>query len=161
MLLRFAVYYAPLLCWMAVIFAGSSFSRESLEVILPRLLSGGPDGGAGLPFSDYLAHLSQFAVLSALTYWAFRSSGRLSRPALWGAVLVFTVLYGVSDEVHQSFVPGRSATAADVMIDAIGGVAGLIFAEGLLRVILRRRARQSRGKSDNADGPFRQEPAAR
>ncbi len=161
MLLRFAVYYAPLLCWMAVIFAGSSFSRESLEVILPRPLSGGPDGGAALPFSDYLAHLIQFAVLSALTYWAFRNTGRLSRPALWCAVLVFTVLYGVSDEIHQSFVPGRSASAADVMVDAIGGVAGLIFAEGLLWLIFRRRARQSRGKRDNADSPFRREKAVR
>jgi len=33
---------------------------------------------------------------------------------------VFAVLYGVSDEFHQSFVVGRSATIADVIADAIG-----------------------------------------
>lgn len=160
MLRWFALYCAPLLCWMAVIFVVSSFSREFLAVLFPGLLGGGQGGGAGLPFGDYLAHLGLYSVLSALTYWAFHGAGRLSRPALWGAVLAFTVLYGISDEVHQSFVPGRSATAADVMIDAVGGVAGLVFADGLLRFIHRRRARQSRDKRDDGDSPLRQEPAA-
>ena len=49
--------------------------------------------------------------------------------------MLITVLYGVSDEWHQSFVPGRIASAYDVLTDAIGALAGTIacWAWGILR----------------------------
>jgi VanZ family protein len=40
--------------------------------------------------------------------------------------LIVTVLYAVSDEFHQSFVPGRDASAYDVLTDATGALAGTI-----------------------------------
>ena len=36
-----------------------------------------------------------------------------------------TVIYAVSDEIHQAFVPGRSAQLSDVCIDACGAAIGL------------------------------------
>jgi VanZ family protein len=36
------------------------------------------------------------------------------------------IVYAVSDEVHQRFVPGRTAAAGDVGIDALGAVVGQI-----------------------------------
>ena len=48
--------------------------------------------------------------------------------------LLITVAYAVSDEVHQSYVPGRVADAYDVLTDAIGAIAGTIacWAWGIL-----------------------------
>jgi len=89
-------------------------------------LSASPDaqGAAGFldlsPPWDKLYHAGNFGVLAALLYLA---TGRV-----WLAVLLAS-LYGVSDEVHQAFVPGRSADAADWLADT----AGALVAVGLLR----------------------------
>jgi VanZ family protein len=55
---------------------------------------------------------------------AFRSSGV---KGLRGFIfsLVFCVLYAISDEVHQLFVPGRGAQVTDVMIDSFGAFVGI------------------------------------
>ncbi len=47
------------------------------------------------------------------------AAGALSPP--WG----FVILYAVSDEVHQLFVPGRGGQLTDVIIDTAGAGAGL------------------------------------
>ena len=51
-----------------------------------------------------------------------------SKRLLLAAVAVFSLAYGLSDEFHQSFVPGRSATLGDAFADTIGGyLGGLIY----------------------------------
>jgi len=45
------------------------------------------------------------------------------RALLW-SVFVVSLLYGLSDEVHQSFVPGRDAGIVDLMADTLGGFLG-------------------------------------
>lgn len=47
-----------------------------------------------------------------------------SRGMLLGIVLLISFLYGLSDEIHQSFVPGRNAGIIDAISDAIGGAVG-------------------------------------
>jgi VanZ family protein len=54
---------------------------------------------------------------------------------------VVAVLYGVSDEIHQSFVPDRTGRPSDVLIDAIGAAIGVALAVALLSAIERRRRR--------------------
>ncbi len=120
---QFSVYWAPLFVWMGVIFWGTS-------------LSGGFVGrfDTGVPFAFDAAHVVEFAILAALAYRAFRTwEGFPSLPALWGAVAAFTVLYAISDEVHQSFIPGRWPSGADLALDTVGGVVGLALADVLLR----------------------------
>ncbi len=96
-------------------------------------LSASPDaqGAAGFldltPPWDKLYHASNFGVLAALLYLA---TGRV-----WLAASLAS-LYGVLDEVHQAFVPGRSSDAGDWLADTTGAlIAVLLFAW------LRRRAR--------------------
>jgi len=43
--------------------------------------------------------------------------------------LLIVVLYALSDEYHQSFVPGRTSTLVDVGIDSLGAAAGLLAAK--------------------------------
>jgi VanZ family protein len=96
--------WLPVVAWAALIFAFSSV----------------PDLGTGLGFWDLvlrkIAHAAEFAVLGALLARATERAG---------LALVLGVLYAVSDEVHQSFVPGRLGSPVDVAIDAVGVVVGV------------------------------------
>ena len=58
----------------------------------------------------------------------------VSSPRLWAAVLAFTVGYGLVDELHQAFVPGRDPSWRDVVFDTIGALGGVMSAELLGRV---------------------------
>lgn len=57
---------------------------------------------------------------------AFRRSGYPVKASLLLSFLLCTV-YAVSDEIHQLYVPGRGARAADVLIDCSGTAAGLFI----------------------------------
>ncbi len=102
---RSAARWVPVLVYMAGIFWLSSMER-------PRI---------PLAVNDKLAHVAAYALLGALVLRA--ANGGLGRPASAGAVLFSLLLsaaYGASDEWHQSFVPGRVASAGDVVADALG-----------------------------------------
>ena len=65
-------------------------------------------------------HGTGYFLLTLLGYWAFRRSfGLDARPALRWAILT-SLLRAIIDEIHQAFVPGRTGTVVDVMIDAVG-----------------------------------------
>ena len=82
----------------------------------PRLMGAVP---------DVLAHAAAYAVLGAATLRGLagaRRAGATARAALLAAVLA--AAYGMADEFHQSFVPGRTAELRDVLADALGAAAG-------------------------------------
>ncbi|MCM1985297.1 VanZ family protein [Lyngbya confervoides BDU141951] len=66
------------------------------------------------------AHFSEYAMLTGLGYWM----GRVSFKLPWRRALIMalagSILYAISDEFHQSFVPGRTAQGLDVLIDSFG-----------------------------------------
>ncbi len=104
---RRALRFALVLIWMALIFALSSRSRlpqPSEELIGPFAIA---------------AHLFTYGVLAGLLYRALETLTSMRWPMVL-LVVVLTTLYGVSDEIHQSFVSGRSATAFDVAVDFVG-----------------------------------------
>ena len=108
--------WGPALTLMALIFTVSSTST-------PPALPGG--------MSDVGAHAVVYGVLGVLVLRGF-ASGRwrgVTRRAAALAILV-SALYGVSDEVHQRFVPGRNAEVRDAVADAVGASlgTGLIWA---------------------------------
>lgn len=94
-----------------------------------------PSPPADLSFYD--VHIAAYAGLGALTA---RAAGKGTRHVSWRAVLVaiaISSLYGVSDEYHQRFVPGRSFDTLDMAADAIGSVVGA-SAIGAWSIIRRR-----------------------
>jgi VanZ family protein len=97
---------------MAVIFGASSRS----------------DVGAFGRVPDWITHGAAYLVLCALLCRAL--AGGLGRPlsvlAALSAVGLATA-YGVSDELHQSLVPGREASLADVLKDLGGALAGSLL----------------------------------
>jgi len=75
--------------------------------------------------SPYFVHPVEFGVLAALVYRLIASYRALPTVLVFGGALVFTICYGVTDEFHQSFVVGRSASLGDVGLDALGAGVGV------------------------------------
>jgi VanZ family protein len=83
------------------------------------------DMGTDLPGMDKLLHLAAYTLMGVLACRAFASLSRLeSALALFMAGFAFTLLFGLSDEWHQSFVPGRTADVWDFVADALGALLG-------------------------------------
>jgi VanZ family protein len=108
------IVYGPTLFYMLVIFMLSS---------MPHLKP--PD--LGFRPVDKLAHAVEFAVLGVLLFrtatfrYAFSSR-------LFIILFCIGVLYGISDEIHQAFVPQRVSSVWDVAADAVGIFLGLVAA---------------------------------
>jgi VanZ family protein len=47
-------------------------------------------------------------------------------------MILICVLYAISDEIHQSFVPGRGPSIIDVFIDSTGAITGIILGKAYL-----------------------------
>jgi len=75
------------------------------------------------PFWDLIfrkiAHMAEYFILAYLLYKAYNQTGVGLRPALFFAAFI-SVAYAVSDEWHQGFVDGRTASSVDVIIDSVG-----------------------------------------
>jgi VanZ family protein len=96
-----------------------------------------------------LGHLSGYALLTTLWWWALR--GVAGRPLLIAVGIAF--VYACTDEFHQTFVSGRTGTPVDVAIDSIG------IAIAALLIRARRPARGDRGRVDAGGGTLRSSPA--
>lgn len=110
-LARVWLRWAAVVAWMALIFFLSSQSR------LPDLTGGWPE------IQDIAGHFLAYGVLALLWRWALAGAG-VAQPGLWA--FLWAVLYGLSDEFHQSFVPGRHPDILDIMVDASGAATALV-----------------------------------
>lgn len=107
--------------WMGVIFALSSMQGSSLP---------GRFSSAG--------HFGVYAVLGALYLWALPHSKRGWPTA--AAAVALASLYGITDEFHQSFVPGRTPDLIDWLVDTAGALAAVLVIGGVRRVLAARSA---------------------
>jgi VanZ family protein len=110
---------------MAVIFVMSSRSTVPQSPGIPSELT----AAAG--------HLIAYAILAVLLARALEHH-ILSTARRFGSAWLLSVMYGVTDEIHQSFVPGRNPTVADVAIDAAGAAIGLSLMYAFLKIRKRR-----------------------
>ena len=77
---------------------------------------------------DKVVHAVVYAVLGGLLFAAIRQSSSLTRGRVVAIAALFAVVYGLTDEFHQLFVPGRSAELNDALADGIGGLFGASIA---------------------------------
>lgn len=98
---------APL-AWMLLLFYLSSLPSSSLPQTIPGL--------------DKLVHFVEYALLAALWSWAL--APRLAARPVFIASVIISFLYGVADEIHQLFVPGRSFEVGDILANCAGALAG-------------------------------------
>ena len=72
---------------------------------------------------DKAAHLIAYSILAAAFLFAIQPFLHHSnRTAFAIAAILFCILFGVGDEFHQSFIPGRSVSVWDVVADCLGGL---------------------------------------
>jgi VanZ family protein len=103
--------WLPPTIWAAVLFGLSSIPGSRLPSV-------------HISLGDKIAHACVYSVLGALCFRALRR-GTTIRP---GRAVVISILmtmgFGISDEIHQIFVPMRSSDVLDVLADVLGGSLG-------------------------------------
>lgn len=86
-------------------------------------MSDPPDPGITFPLRDKVVHMVLYAGLAATVSIGIRRSNDVVRPWVqWWVPVVFAVAYGVTDEVHQIFVPNRGWELSDLAADALGAL---------------------------------------
>lgn len=122
--------------WMTLIFylshqpvvESNNLSTGITEVVADTLEKVKPDIKINLGRLNHIirknAHLFAYLILGVLVLNGLRSSGVGGFKAI-ALALIICVLYAISDEVHQLFVPGRGGQVRDVLIDSIGAVVGI------------------------------------
>mgnify|MGYP001825626037 CR=1 FL=1 len=115
----FVFYWLPVILYCLLIFIQSSYpATQSLPSI---------------PHMDKLAHTGAYALLGFLFFRVFQTTSIQKNAVL---LVIFSALasslYGISDEIHQYFVPSRTADIMDVLADAAGSVLGAVTGQLLL-----------------------------
>lgn len=94
--------------------------------------------------NDKVLHLLGYALMGALCMRAWLTGPFKHTGMVIMLSIVTTLLYGASDEFHQSFVPYRHADLLDVMADGVGGLIGtMLYAMGV-SLIERRQSREKK-----------------
>lgn len=127
-------YWLPPVIWMALIawFSTGMWTSDHTQAMLVPLLSwlvpsATPTQVLTLhAFVRKLAHLTEYAVLAALWFRAFALGAGLSHTSSTIGALSITVSWAGLDEFHQIFVPGRTPSAWDVLIDSTGAFLALV-----------------------------------
>ena len=106
---------------MAVIFISSHQSGEAIEegvLVWVQTI---------LPFLKDLnfAHFISYFILALTVYFALGSKWMNIRGKL--LCVMICLLYGITDEFHQSFIPGRTPDLMDLVNDVIGAALAMLF----------------------------------
>ncbi|MBI4650119.1 VanZ family protein [Candidatus Desantisbacteria bacterium] len=101
-------FWGPVVFLFSFIFILSSFSTLPQPVIIPDF--------------DKIEHLIAYLVISLTVYRALLGTTVYSEKKCIKLAILTTVIYGMSDEFHQSFVPYRDASLGDLFFDFIGAV---------------------------------------
>ena len=124
------LYWLPAICWMALVFfmstrAGGSDQSGSLLSGLFGLSGYWLDVANGI--LRKCAHVTEYAILSALCYWALRRAHGLTRRGAVAGGILLAMVYACSDEIHQLFVPGREGRVQDWLMDTTGALIGTLL----------------------------------
>jgi VanZ family protein len=133
---NFLKHWLPVLIWLGVIFLGSTdmlSAEHTSRFLVPFLRWIDPQ----ISFATLnaiqlgirkLGHLTEYAILAMLLWRALRSGTRwqMKMSILFLVAALASAIFAASDEFHQSFVPSRTASPNDVMIDICGALIGLL-----------------------------------
>jgi VanZ family protein len=129
--------WGPALVWMAVIFMLSA--QSGLRVT--------EDAAVDLPIR-HVAHMLSYGLLAALLLYGLS----WHQPQRWnsrlaGLAVILATLYGVTDELHQRFVPGRTGNLVDIGWDFLGAMLGVTLVRFLPNLRRRWRLRAERRRA--------------
>jgi VanZ family protein len=137
--------WLPVILWMTLMFFGSTdllSAEHTSRFLTPLLRWFNPAISPGAIADIHLlvrkaAHVTEYAVLTGLLFRAFRPT---ITDFWWRAAvaLVPALLFAPADEFHQSFVPSRTSSPFDVLIDYAGAVLGIIICRVIHLALARR-----------------------
>jgi len=115
----FVFYWLPVILYCLLIFIQSSYPAT--------------DSLPSIPHMDKLAHAGAYALLGYLFSRVFQLT-RIRKSAVLLVILsaLSSSVYGISDEIHQYFVPSRMADIADMAANTVGSFMGAIAAQIIL-----------------------------
>lgn len=105
------------LSWMITIFI-------ALIIFYTSSLTAEETAGVGVGYNAVLYHIIVFFLLSFFLFISL-VRGKKKDLIIFGAIFAF--LFAILDEIHQFFVPGRSSTTRDVMLDSVGILFAIFF----------------------------------
>ena len=109
---KFIYYWLPVIIYCLLIFIQSSYTS--------------PENIPSLPYIDKILHFVAYAILGVLFFRAFRTQRFKENINLVIMLsIISSSLYGLSDEVHQHFVPSRNADIMDALADIMGSICGV------------------------------------
>ena len=135
-MVRFLSRYLPLVVWFSFISVASSDSfsaNNTSRIIEPLILWLFPNTSAETLavvhfITRKIAHFTEYAILAYLAARAFRTSPHPAIGERWFLICAtLIVVYALIDEFHQSFVPSRTASLYDSLIDMAGGLTALLI----------------------------------
>ncbi len=103
-------FWFPVFFYSAIIFVISSLPSTRVE--MPFLVW------------DKLLHVVEYGILGFLMARALNGTRPWPYLTVWMVSVVLCYLYGLTDEFHQSFTPGRESALTDAFADFIGGAIG-------------------------------------
>lgn len=110
-------FHYPAAAWSLLLAYAALIFQVSAQPIGPEITL--------FPQADKFLHLVEYGLFGALAYHAVRvTRPRGSSSSHLLIAISLGIAYGASDELHQYFVPTREASYADLVIDAIGVIAG-------------------------------------
>lgn len=106
---RIIFYWLPVVIYMSLIFYLSSIPGTYVTT--------------KISINDKILHIIEFFGLAFLLYRCFNTAENKNvKKHEYLLAIALAVLYAISDEFHQSFVPGRAADIIDVIADSIGAI---------------------------------------
>ncbi|MDZ7586607.1 MAG: VanZ family protein [Patescibacteria group bacterium] len=106
--------WLPVIIWAGIIFL---FSNQTINKPAP------------FSWPDFVvkktAHVTEYAIFYWLLFRAISQKNKLVGKKSFIFSLIIVILFALSDEWHQTFIPGREGTLRDVGFDTIGGLLSL------------------------------------
>lgn len=128
--------------WMTLIFvysgqdseATSSSSSELTHFILNALTQIGIISACNISTEEFTlwesfirttAHFTEYLILGAITFEFIYRTFEVKKAKYFLYPLIFCLLYSITDEVHQYFVPGRAMQFIDFLVDSLGALVSI------------------------------------
>lgn len=105
-------HWAPVIIYMGFIYYLSSLPNPIEQIIPGKAL-------IYFNFKHFIYHIIEYGILNFLLYRALKITTKNPQTL---AILI-TILYAITDEMHQFYVPGRISSIFDIAIDSFGAIA--------------------------------------
>lgn len=108
-MLKFIKYWMPAIVYASSIFILSSFQHLPQPELFPN--------------ADKIIHIIEYAIFTFILVRAFGSiESQTGKNQIFYFAVIVSSIYGLSDEIHQAFVPGRECSFIDWLSDTFGAL---------------------------------------